>query len=681
MKHLFNLLTLNCICQLIQAQTPMDTLASKSIAPVVITTTRFDNAAADAPFAVSVIGTERLQRGTQQLSLTESLVAVPGVFAMSPDNFAQDLRVSIRGFGARSAFGIRGIRLVVDGLPESTPDGQADVDNLDLSALQNVEILRGAASGLYGNATGGVMSFQTAEPTEQTTIGLQTSFGSFGFQKYAAKTGFTTGKLGVFLSATHNRTTGFREQSQMNQTIANGKFRFQISSSAKIALLVNIGNSPVAEDAGGLTAEQVAENRRQARPQNVQFDAGESVNQQKFGSVFEKKWSEKHQLKLRGFLAFRQFAGRLAFQPGGSVEFDRQFQGLGATYIYSGKQWRTQIGIETDAQRDERRRFDNLDGTKGNPTLEQTESFRSAGAFWLNEIRFAEKIKLTVGARADLIRLAVTDHFLSDGDQSGNRRINRFNPTVGLTYKFTPQIAAYGNLNSSYETPTLNELSANPTGAGGFNADLNPQSALSVEIGAKMQVAQSLNFELALFNIHLRDEIVPYQLSQQPGRTFYRNAGRSTRNGVEISLNGQITQGLGFFTNYTFSDFKYTEYETNGNNFDGNRQPGIPQHIVYLELRWQHRTGVFVTGQAQYTSAFFADDANTVDESKRWLLNLRSGFSEQIKALRLEPFFGINNLSSTVYNGNILINAAGGRYFEPASGVYFFGGLKLNFIN
>ncbi len=667
------------MCQFLPAQKPADTL----LAPVVITSTRFENAAADAPFSVSVLNSERLQRGTQQLNLTESLAAVPGVFAQNPDNFAQDLRISIRGFGARSAFGIRGIRILVDGLPESTPDGQADVDNLDLSTLQNLEILRGAASGLYGNAAGGVLSFRTEEPTAspeaRPSFGFQTTFGSFGFQKYSAKTGFSIGKMGAFLSATHNRTDGFRQQSRMNQTILNGKFRFQISPSAKISLLINVGNSPVAEDAGGLTAVQISENRRQARPQNIQFDAGESVNQQKFGTVFEKKWSENSRLTVRGFAAFRQFESRLAFQSGGFVEFDRQFRGAGATYFFTKKKWRTQIGLETDAQIDNRRRFDNLDGKRGNATLEQTESFRSLGAFWLGEFQIFEKLKLTFGGRADQIWLAAADHFLTDGDQSGSRKINRANPSVGLTFKMTPKIAVFSNFNSSFETPTLNELSANPTGAGGFNPNLNPQSAQSFEIGTKTWLPKNLNFECTFFKIWLRDEFVPFQLAAQPGRTFYQNAGKSERNGVEISLDGRLAAGLRFLTNYTFSDFRYTDFESNGKRLDGNRQPGVPRHFAFAEVRWQHQNGFFAVGQTQFSGAFFADDGNLVSESGRWLVNFRAGFSKKIRGLNFEPFFGANNLTSTVYNGNILINAAGGRYFEPSAGVYFFGGVKLNF--
>ncbi|WP_421796289.1 TonB-dependent receptor plug domain-containing protein [Haliscomenobacter sp.] len=282
-----------------QEQTPQDTLRTLDIAPITVSASRFEAQYNRLPFAISVLNKSQIQRAQAQLSLNESLVAVPGVFTLNPDNFSQDLRISIRGFGARAAFGIRGIRLFVDGLPESTPDGQADVDNVDAGALQRMELLRGASAGLYGNASGGVLNFSTEEPSQKAFAESQAILGSFGFQRYQLKTGFKVGKLGVFASASQNRMEGYRAQSAMQQTTLNLKLRYQLSDNTRLSLLVNYGKSPYAEDAGGLTSEQVSADRRQARAANVQFNAGEEVAQGRVGLVFEK-----------------QFSANIALQPG-----------------------------------------------------------------------------------------------------------------------------------------------------------------------------------------------------------------------------------------------------------------------------------------------------------------------------------------------------------------------------
>lgn len=471
-----------------QEQTPQDTLRTLDIAPITVSASRFEAQYNRLPFAISVLNKSQIQRAQAQLSLNESLVAVPGVFTLNPDNFSQDLRISIRGFGARAAFGIRGIRLFVDGLPESTPDGQADVDNVDAGALQRMELLRGASAGLYGNASGGVLNFSTEEPSKRAFAESQAILGSFGFQRYQLKTGFMVGKLGVFASASQNRMEGYRAQSAMQQTTLNLKLRYHLSDDTRLSLLVNYGNSPYAQDAGGLTSEQVTADRRQARAANVQFNAGEEVTQGRVGLVFEKQFSAKHSLTARTFLTNRDFANRLAFQGGGWVEFQRSFGGAGITYAYTSGPYRSQLGLEWNDQRDDRQRYNNDNGKRGNQTFDQIEKFRSTGAFWLNELALGKKLTLTAATRYDALRLSAEDAFLTDGNQSGEQNFGRFNPSVGAVFVASKWANIYANVASNFETPTLTELSANPSNLGGFNPDLNPQRSLNYELGTKLLV-------------------------------------------------------------------------------------------------------------------------------------------------------------------------------------------------
>lgn len=662
-----------------QNASPQDTLRTLDIAPVTVSASRFEAKNNRLPFAISLLNKNQIQRAQAQLSLNESLVALPGVFSLNADNFSQDLRISIRGFGARSAFGIRGIRLFVDGLPESTPDGQADVDNVDAGALQRLELLRGASAGLYGNASGGVLNISTEEPSQQAFAEVQSLLGSFGFQRYQAKTGFMVGKLGVFATASQNKQDGYRAQSAMQQNTYNLKLRYFLNDKTKLSFLLNYGQSPESQDPGGLTKEQVLEDRRQARAANVQFDGGEEVSQGRVGLILDQQFSPEHRLSIRSFFTQRDFANRLAFRGGGWVEFERNFGGLAATYFYTRESYRSQVGLEWNEQRDDRQRYNNENGKRGTLTFDQIERFRSLGVFWLNEWSLGQKLLLNAATRFDALRLSAEDVFLSDGDQSGNNTFNRFNPSLGLVFSVQPWLNLYSNLASNFETPTLNELSANPSNLGGFNPDLKPQRSLNYELGAKVLSKDRLSFDLALFQIQLRDELVPYQLVSAPGRTFFRNAGQSSRQGLEAALNLRLEQHLYFTLNYTLSDFTYQAYEANGVSFEGNQQPAVPRHQVFGILQWAPLSGFFLAAQARNISKVFVNDANTTQDAAYTLASARASQTFKLgKSWIIEPFAGINNIFGVAFTNNILLNAVGNRFFEPgAAQATYYGGIKL----
>lgn len=664
-----------------------DSVKKLDIQPVTVTATRYETDKNRTPFAISILNKNRLQTAQQQLSVHDALMTVAGVFVQNPDNFSQDLRISVRGFGARSAFGIRGVRIITDGIPESTPDGQADVDNLDAGIMRQMQVIKGAAAGLYGNGAGGVIYFQTEEPSAQPFAEVQASAGSYGFQRYQAKTGFEVGKMGVFFSASHHRTEGYRDHATMSQTVLNTKLKFNFNDKTRLSVLLNYGNSPCADDAGGLTLEQVAANRRQARSQNVQFDAGEAVEQGRIGLVLNSKISEKQSFQARAFTTARSFKNRLPVNASGWVEFDRLFGGGGVQYelktSFLTLPYRTQIGLDMDRQRDHRQRFNNVNGIKGTQVLEQNEIFQSIGAYWLHEWQLFKTAKsellLTGSIRYDKVKLSAVDKFLSDGDQSGAIPLSRVSPLAGLVYKIMPSVVTYANFSSNFETPTLNELSSNPSNTGGFNPDLKPQKAQSYEWGIKTQVAEKLNIETALFLIDLKDEFVSYQLAQYPGRTFYRNAGQSQRKGIEIGADWAIVQGLNLNINYTYSDFKYQDFQQGTVNYKGNRQAGIPQNMFFAEGRWESKTGLTAIAQLRYVGKMYANDANTFTNDAYTVAILRGSYRATFKQWAIEPFVGVNNLFNAEYNSNVQINAAANRFYEPATGRYFYGGVKVGF--
>ena len=314
---------------------------------------------------------------------------------------------------------------------------------------------------------------------------------------------------------------------------------------------------------------------------------------------------------------------------------------------------------------------------RGDKVLDQLEKFRSIGAFIEEELSINKVTKVTVGGRFDGIDVDAQDAYLEDGDASSGRTFTAMSPLLGVVHTLSTGINVYSNIATSFETPTLNELSNNPEGGGGFNADLRPQLATNYEIGIKGLFKKRLKYEMALFKIDLNDELVQYELNDFPGRTFYRNAGSSKRAGIEIGLTSFIGKGLTGSTVYTFSDFTYLDFKTVDAVHDGKMLPGIPKQFGYGELSYVHSSGFYFKLQARFSGELYADDANKVKEQPYSVMNIRVGYQKRFSEWLFEPFAGINNLFDKKYNSNVRLNAWGGRYFEPASGFHIYGGVRV----
>ncbi len=654
-----------------------DSTRLDSLGPITISATRIPVVITGSALAVSILSGDYIRTAQPQLSLNESLAAVPGLFLLNDANYAQDLRIALRGFGARAGFGIRGIKILLDGIPESAPDGQAQVDNLDLAATSRIEVLRGASGGLYGNASGGVISLSTDPVPEQAFARARLSGGSFGFGQLHAQGGWVLKNSGFRVSASQLQLNGYRAQAFLRSTLANGQWAWRPDTNAWLRLLLNYAYSPRADDPGALSLGQVTADRRAANPAHVRFQAGESVQQGRAGLVFEKKWPAGRGLRLRAYSSWRDFFNRLPFQNGGQVAFQRWFAGGGGQYDWeTGSCWRFSTGVDLDRQTDRRQRYDNLDGSRGAPRLDQQETFSSAGAFGLAEWKPHRRWTLSGGLRFDLVRLSVTDFFDADGLQSGVDRYRRASPWAGAVFQINSVWSAYGNLSTNFETPTLAELSNNPTGVGGFNAELIPQRSLSLEAGLRGRWPAGFRWELAGFRIRTLDELAPYELPDFPGRTFYRNSGESLRQGLELALRWASVPGLDLGLSASWAGFRFVQYETPAGNFAGKRLPGLPAFWGMAELRYRRPRGLLVFTQTRFTGRYFADDGNATAVDPYVLTNLRLGWEGQSGQHQWSVFAGADNLFGVRYFNNIRLNAAAGRYYEPGSRAAFFAGVE-----
>lgn len=651
--------------------------------PVIVGATRLDQYIDRIPAAISVVGRDDVQLGRQQLGLDESLVAIPGLFLQNRYNFAQDLRVSIRGFGARAGFGIRGVRIIVDGIPETLPDGQAGVDSIDLGSIERIEVLRGPASAMYGNASGGVINIISERGPDVPFAETRLSAGELGFSKYQLKFGGDTGRLNYMVNASHMEFDGYRVQSATRNTQFNGNFRYEIDNSSELLISAHFTDQPRADDPGALTREEMAENPRGANPAALTFDAGEDLDQQRIGLVYRKSYGELHELQLRNYYVWRDFLNRLPFLGGGSVVIDRFFAGGGASYTYLGdvlgRDNRLMVGVDYDRQDDDRSRFNNEFGTQGDLTFEQNEKVTSRGVFVQNEMNLTPDLVLTMGLRHDRVEIDVTDRFLEDGDDSGRKTFSETSPMIGVMYTVTPAANLYATIATAFETPTTTEL-ADPSGAGGFNRALEPQQATNYEVGAKGRLGVRSQYQLALFTTDVDDELVPFQLEGQPGRTFFANAGESRRRGVELGVSTRPLDGLQLTMAYTWSDFEFREFsDAQGNDFAGNVLPGIPEHQLYGEISYSRPSGFYTSLDVLRVGSLYLNNANTDRSSSYTVANLRAGFETRTGRWALSPFIGVNNVFDEAYAANVRINAFGGRYFEPAPERNLYAGFSVNY--
>lgn len=653
-----------------------DTISSQKLDTVFIKSSRISSTLQKLPIAVSVYQATADDVTKQQLSLQEYVQQSSGVFTQNATNFAQDLRVSIRGFGARSAFGIRGIKLIVDGIPETTPDGQGQLDNLTLGIIDRIEILKGPSSSLYGNASGGVISIQTIDEVETPFSTWKGSVGSYGFQNFQATGGIGTKNADYIFHGSYVSSDGYRDQSGFKQTNTNFKANFRLGDNVVLKALLNYSDSPEAQDPGSLTLESVQENRRQARDRNVLFETGEEIRQFKIGTSIV--WNRSKHTTVEGYLFYnnRQFDGKLPFEFGGVIDLGRNYLGQGASISYVKGNNKIKAGYDFGYQNDDRQRFQNLEGTQGDQTLDQKEKFTSLGVYVTDHLEVGNW-NFTGGLRFDYNKLEAEDAFLSNGDDSGDITLNAINPSVGVNYAFAKTHSVYSSFSTSFETPALSELSANPDGGQGFNENLDAQRATNYEIGLKGTFANKLRYQLAIFRIDTQDDLVPFELEAFPDRTFFRNAGETERNGVEVEGVYAFAKAWRVTASYTFSDFKYRNFTTPNGSFDGNALPGIPKHVANFGLQYRSDKGIYVGVQTAIVGLQYANDSNEAEVEGYENISIRGGYDFNYKNVVIQPYIGINNLLDQEYTDNVRINAFGGRFFEPAPGFNAYGGITV----
>jgi iron complex outermembrane receptor protein len=663
---------------------PLDTTRVRRLPEINVTRTA--EPLQRVPYAVGVVDRTEIQRGQQTVGLDEALNNLPGVVVANRYNFSLDQRISIRGAGSRSNFGVRGLKILLDGVPQTLPDGQSQLTNIDFASVDRAEVLRGASSSLYGNASGGVVAFSSepaaAGPFAQR-IRIQGGTGQRDgddFYKWQSWTSGRSGNVSGTLSLSQFKVDGFRQHSAAEFRQLNAAVDYAVTGATLATLRLSLADNPRGQNPGALTRAEYLLNPDSAAANNIRRGADKDAQQHQLALRVRHFDAGGNEYDATVFGLLRDLANPLAAPPptgvtptsGTYVGIDRAVGGL---RVSANRRLGTMdrspklaAGVDLQRMRDDRQ---NLVSEAGIPTstliLDQREQVTELGPFAQIHWNPSPRWLVSGGARFDWVRFDLDDRFTSDGDDSDARTMSAVSGNVGVSLSFGDQFVPYVNVATAFETPTTTELVNQPDGAGGFNPELGPQRAVNYEVGARGQPLPNVSYSVALFLGRIADAIV--QGPEVGGRAFFRNAGKTHNDGAELGVNVSPAAGLILRGSYTYARYRFTDYQlADGTVLDGNRLPGVPEHFWRFGLRTALPADFFLDADHTIASSILADDTNTlwVDSWGAGVTNLRLGWDGRGGQMEVAPFLGINNLWDRRYVGSVTLNGIGGRVFEPA---------------
>jgi iron complex outermembrane recepter protein len=649
------------------------------IAPVTVTVLRTPVEVGRAPYAVAANDQVRIQRGQPGLGLDEALRGIPGVQVDNRYNFAVGERISVRGFGARAQFGVRGVRVLVDGIPATLPDGQTALSHVDLSTVTRAEVIRGPASALYGNTAGGVVQLETAEPPRvPLSQEARLTAGSNGLLRLHSATGGRTGGTSYLLNASRLEYGGYREFSSGRNTFIGGRLGHEAGADQWRLVFSAVDSD--AENPGSLSLALLEDDRNQAFATNRLQQTGKQAREAQVGGIWTRQLAGGS-LQSTVYGIRRDVVNPI---PTAIIDLDRM--AFGARTLLQGStgqgQWlRWGAGMEADRQRDERQNFLNVQGERDQLRLDQLEHVTNLAGF--AQVTAAPNDRLTVlaGLRYDWFRFDVADFLITaaNPDDSGSRTMDAISPSVGASYRLVDELHVYANIGTSFETPTTTELANRPDGAGGFNPLLEPQRALSTEVGTQGRVGGSMAYQLALYRARISNSLIPFEVPEAPGRQFFRNAGSALHRGVEAGVTLAPAHRIRVDGAYTYTDARFEDYATATATFDGNRVPGVAPHRLEVSTTLERGTGWYATTEVRHLSSIPVNDANSAASPAHTLTDLRAGHSrlQLSPRVRIAPFLGITNIFDVQYNTAVAVNAFGQRFFEPGPGRSLYAGASI----
>ncbi|WP_454256314.1 TonB-dependent receptor family protein [Pseudomonas sp. Marseille-Q8238] len=681
----FSLLALAIANSAVAAET------SLTLDPMVVTGTRSADSSFDQPFSVDSVDRRQIRDGQLGINASEALNRVPGLVVQNRQNYAQDLQISSRGFGARSAFGVRGIKLITDGIPTSTADGQGQAATFNLDTAERIEVLRGPASALYGSNAGGVIQLFSRDGQGAPTVGAQTLFGSDGLRRNRLNAEGGNDKAGFILDASRLDTDGYRDHSSARRDQTFAKLHLLPDDDSRLALIYSSLEQNGTQDPLGQAWEAYKADPRSVNINALTYNTRKSIDHQQLGANYERHIGS-------GTLQVNAYAGRRsvvqyqaipraaqnpASHNGGVIDFDRDFHGGSLRWLQPLGTVDLVVGLDYDQSRDDRRGYENFSGNqlgvKGALRRDEIDTVTSLDPYAQATWKLGDWT-LQGGLRYSTVQIDVDDHYLNNGDESGKRRYEKATPTLSVGYAFTPELNGYISAGKGFETPTQGELAYAPSPATGFNYDLAPSTSTQYEIGLKALLGGNTRLNTALFQIDTDDEIVVS--SNTGGRTTYQNAGRTQRRGFELGLQSQLSEQWSASLAYTYLQAVYDSSFRAGNKIidSGNNLPGVPRTSLFAELNWQPREGMSTAIEGQYRSQVYVEDSNSEKAAPAYaVFNWRARFEQNLGPWTTHQTLRLDNLFDRQYVGSVIVGDGNGRFYEAAPGRSWYAGAGASY--
>jgi iron complex outermembrane receptor protein len=674
--------------------TPVAPAAAAGSAPVtavvVVSGSRVEHNSFDLPAAIDVIDAERINAGQMRVNASEALASVPGLVAQNRQNYAQDLQISSRGFGARSAFGVRGIRLISDGVPATMPDGQGQPSAFNLDMAERIEVLRGPFSAIYGNHSGGVIQLFTRDGQGRPMVDLDVSAGSYGQRKTDLNAQGSAGAVGYVIDASRFETDGYRAHSAATRDQGFVKLTMVPTEGGKLTLVANSLRQDATQDPLGVTWATYQRDPRAgeidttdtATPKRTladRYDTRKDIEHQQAGLAYDQKIGDDrlHVMVYGGNRQVTQYqAFSKAFQApvthsGGVVDFDRDFHGADINWTSvrtfgAGKLTAT-VGIDYGESTDARKGYENYIGTtfgvQGALRRDEQDKLSSVDPYLQGEWASGDWV-FTGGLRHTRLKVRVDDHFISNGNDSGGVNYSHTTPVLGVLYKVNPLLNVYASAARGFETPTLNELFYSGTG-GGFNFGLRAAESTHVEAGVKALIGANTKVNAALFQVRTTDELVVD--SAAGGRTSYKNASKTLRQGAELSLDTALSESIS--ARLALTTLRAVYDQGFGAVLRGSRLPGVPNANAFAELAWKGAGNFGAAIEAVASTRVYAEDANVEIPAPGYAqVNARVNASQELGGWRFKEFARLNNLLDRTYVGSLIVGDTNKRYYEAAPG-------------
>ena len=654
----------------------------------------------DTPAAVSVVNGDEMRQAAPRVNLSESLGAVPGLQVQNRQNYAQDLQLSIRGFGSRSTYGVRGLRIYVDGIPATMPDGQGQTSNIDIDSVDTIEVLRGPFSALYGNSSGGVINVTSQTGTQPPTVEASSYYGSFGTWHYGMKAtgavgdGSHAGDVDYTVSTNRFTTHGYRDHSGARKNLANARLGVRINDVSKLTLLLNSVDIK-ANDAGGLTADEWRDNPRQS-PRGDQYNTRKNTRQTQAGLRYERQLSAQDDLSVmmyageRETTQFQSIPRTPQLKPshaGGVIDLTRHYQGIDTRLTHRGELLvpvTLTAGLDYENMSERRKGYENFVMVNGAPQYGEQGALRrnernlmwNVDPYLQTQWQLTDKLSLDAGVRYSSVWFDSNDYYITpgNGDDSGDASYHKWLPAGSLKYALTDAWNVYLSAGRGFETPTINELSYRSDNQSGLNFGLKPSTNDTVEIGSKTRLGNGL-FTAALFQTNTDNEIVVD--SSSGGRTSYKNAGKTRRQGMELGLDQQFGESWRLKAAWTWLDATYRTNVCDDASCNGNRIPGIARNMGYASFGYQPEQGWYAGSDIRYMSDIMANDENTAKAPSWTVVGLTTGYKWSYGRMDMDLFGRVDNLFDREYVGSVIVNESNGRYYEPAPGRNYGIGLNL----